>query len=306
MTDLAAIAQKLAGRPIVTRFAPSPTGFLHLGHVAHALYVWAVARALKAKVLLRIEDHDAQRCKPSYTAAILRDLQRLGFIPDGGFPARTSEHAFIQSENTARYEALLAELQAQGHVYPCACSRKDLQRRQGPPLSSNQAERAYDGFCRGLNTDPSLAARGRFCWRLHVPSDWQACFWDARFGWCEQRPALQCGDFALKDAQGNPTYQMAVVVDDLHHGVNLVIRGEDLLASTGRQLYLRQLLAPTAPAPLYVHHPLLCEPRSQEKLSKSKAAESVASLLQQGYTPSELIKEAARRLGWPSEGCLPS
>jgi len=217
-------------RDIISRFAPAPTGFLHLGHVVNAAYVWRETRARGGRVLLRIEDHDRQRSRREYEAEILDDLAWLGFTADEP-PVRQSERGDI-------YERALEGLRRQGRVYACNCSRNDITREVHAPLQpTDNAERRYPGTCRdrGLSDGPGLGIRVRL-------DDTVERFVDLRHGPQAQQPSAQCGDLLVKDRDGNWTYQFAATVDDFVQGVTLVIRGDDLLASTGRQIQLARLL----------------------------------------------------------------
>ena len=265
-------------RAIISRYAPAPTGYLHLGHVLNAIYVWGVTEILvrrsaalvERRVLLRIEDHDAQRSRTIYEAAILEDLAWLGFAADGP-PVR-------QSERSAVYERALAQLQEQGLVYVCGCSRRAVQEVHGVLH--------YPGTCRdrGLAAGPGTSLRVRL-----EPTVEQ--FVDLRHGLQEQRPSEQCGDLLIRDREGNWTYQFAVTVDDFAQGVTLVVRGDDLLASTGRQLALARLLGRTEPA-RFLHHPLLMKSATQ-KISKSDGATGVRDLRARGWSPENVIGLAA-------------
>ena len=199
--------------PPVTRFAPSPTGYLHLGHVVNAIYVWGLARANGGRVILRIEDHDRLRCRPQYEAALLEDLDWLGFTADEGRhpPAR-------QSDRASDFADALDRLDRQGLVYACECSRK---RVGGQP---------YNGRCRdrGLAREPGRGLRVRL----------------------DGEPS---GDLLIRDRDGCWTYQFAVTVDDTRQGVTLVIRGLDLADSTGRQLALARLLGRQEPPDFVHH-----------------------------------------------------
>jgi glutamyl-Q tRNA(Asp) synthetase len=272
---------------IVSRFAPAPTGFLHLGHVVNACYVWGVTRSGSGRVLLRIEDHDRQRCRPDFERAILDDLDWLGFVPDdpstdafrsGRCPGR-------QSDRTSIYEAALAMLRAHGLVYACECSRSEI--LSG---SDGQGELRYPGTCaaKGLVERPGLGLRVRI-----DPSVER--FIDLRHGPVEQRPFEQCGDLLIRDRDGNWTYQFAVAVDDRDQGVTLVIRGDDLLPSTGRQIHLARLLGRANP-PRFCHHALVMKSPMQ-KLSKADHDTSVRDLRAAGLTPDDIIGRAAAVLG---------
>lgn len=267
-----------------TRYAPSPTGPLHLGHVAHMLYVWGLARRLGAKVVLRIEDHDRSRCREEFEAGIAEDLAWLGFGYDN---ALTRPSPYRQSDSAERYEAALERLTQTGLVYRCDCSRKRI--AEHSRLGSG-GERRYSGYCRDRNV-PADQPHG-----LRVRMDPGAeAFEDGCLGPQRQDPSEQAGDLLIRDRAGNWTYQFAVVVDDLAHGIDVVIRGEDLLESTGRQLRLARLLGATRP-PRYFHHPLIVDDAGA-KLSKKTAAGALADERRRGRSPQEILGEAAFRVG---------
>jgi glutamyl/glutaminyl-tRNA synthetase len=279
-----------------TRFAPAPTGYLHLGHVVNAMYVWGVARAAGGRVLLRIEDHDRQRSRLEYEQAIRADLDWLGFVAD--------EDAGRQSERGAVYEAALAGLRARDLVYACECSRAqiiDAASREPSPVGSSGFSRiaasdagadvsrssAYPGTCRFK----SLRERAGLGLRIRLEPSVER-FDDLCHGPQEQRPFEQCGDLLARDRDGNWTYQFAVTVDDLEQGITHVIRGDDLLDSTGRQLQLARLLGRERP-PLFLHHPLVMKSATQ-KLSKADRDTSVRDLRAAGRSPAEVIGDGAR------------
>ena len=265
--------------PLITRFAPSPTGFLHLGHLAHMIYVWGTAEALGAKVLLRIEDHDRQRSRHEYERAILDDLDWLEFEP-----ANQMTQEFRQSDGAETYRVALDSLVG---AYRCTCSRKDLAKHS--PLSAS-GERRYSGHCRG-KARPEEADHG-----IRIPLARGAeTFQDEFLGAQAQDPSQQCGDLLVLDRRGNWTYQFAVVVDDIRHGVNLVVRGEDLLASTGRQIRLARLLGDSTKR-RWLHHPLITD-SAGAKLSKSEQAPPIRSLRDAGVNPSTALGMAAHRVG---------
>jgi glutamyl-tRNA synthetase/glutamyl-Q tRNA(Asp) synthetase len=270
--DLAA-ATALFTAPPVTRFAPSPTGYLHLGHIVNAIYTWGIARALGGRVLLRLEDHDRIRSRPEYQAAIVEDLDWLGFEADEG------RHPLLRQSDTSEvYGEALDELKRTQHVYACDCSRSEI------------GGGRYIGRCRnrGLSEVPGRGLRIRF-------DDGSARAYDLLAGPIEQTPSGQCGDLLVRDRDGNWTYQFAVSVDDLRQGVTLVIRGADLLTSTGRQVLLASMLGRTTP-PFFLHHPLIMA-ASGEKLSKSAGDTGVRELRAQGLEPANVIGRAAALIG---------
>jgi glutamyl-tRNA synthetase/glutamyl-Q tRNA(Asp) synthetase len=266
-------------RPLATRFAPSPTGYLHLGHVVNAIYVWGVARARAARVRLRIEDHDRIRCRPEFERALLEDLDWLGFIPDEGLDPLDR-----QSDRPAVYEAALQRLAVTNQVYGCRCSRKAI------------GGEYYGGRCRDRQIAPGLPGCGvRVTFAPGIEH-----FEDLRLGPIDQDPAVQCGDLLLKDRDGHWTYQFAVTVDDMTQGITLVIRGEDLAASTGRQIKLARMLGQTTP-PAYLHHPLIIGAQG-DKLSKAARDTGIRELRAQGVRPEDVIGRAAAAVGLAAPG----
>jgi glutamyl/glutaminyl-tRNA synthetase len=274
-----------------TRFAPAPTGYLHLGHAANAVWVWGIARAFGGRVLLRVEDHDRGRCRPMYEQALLDDLDWLGLEPDGfGTDAfRAGPLAQRQSDNADRYRARLTMLEVNGQAYPCGCSRADVARAN--PGSGDGTELRYPGTCRARGVDPDSTPARRVL--MHAAT--VEHFDDLRLGTQAQDPDLQCGDVLVRDRLGNWTYQFAVVVDDLEQGVDLVIRGEDLLESTGRQLRLARMLGRHTP-PRFLHHPLLRRADGR-KLSKSAHDTGLRELRDAGHSRAEVLGLAAHLSG---------
>lgn len=259
---------------VTTRFAPAPTGYLHLGHVLNAIQAWGAARACGGRVLLRIEDHDRTRCRPAYEAAIREDLAWLGFVADAEAPR--------QSERGARYAEVLAGLEARGLAYPCACSRKDIATVTGDEFND---EARYPGTCRDRGVDPaSTPAR-----RVRMDPGVEV-FSDRRMGAQTQSPADQCGDVLVRDRNGNWTYQFCVVVDDFDQGITLVVRGADLLASTGRQVRLARMIGREA-MPEFLHHGLIRKPGGA-KLSKSDGDTGVRELRAAGWRAADVVARA--------------
>jgi glutamyl/glutaminyl-tRNA synthetase len=251
--------------------------------VASALAVWGVARAWGGRVLLRIEDHDRTRCRPEFEEALLEDLRWLGFAPD--------ESPVRQSERQGKYEAALGVLAEKGLVYPCSCSRKTIEAASGPP----NGERRYPGTCRGRRVDGQAEKARRIRLEREIIS-----FEDLRLGAFEQTPADEAGDTLARDRHGHWTYQFAVVVDDLDQGVDLVIRGEDLLSSTGRQIQLARLLGRGRDAE-FLHHPLILRPDGQ-KLSKGNRDTGVSDLRASGWSVERVLGQAAMTLGLGNGG----
>jgi glutamyl-tRNA synthetase/glutamyl-Q tRNA(Asp) synthetase len=267
-----------------SRFAPAPTGKLHLGHVLNAEYVWGEARRAGGQVLLRIEDHDRERSRSVFEAGILDDLDWLGFQPDI-FPTSAYRAGACEGRQSDREEHYLraAEiLRLEGCLFACDCTRSALAAgRRGP-----SGELVYPGRCRDrhLPLEPGLG------WRVRVDPGVER-FVDLRLGPQEQEPASQCGDILIRDRRGNWTYQFAVTVDDWLQEIDLVIRGVDLLESTGRQMLLARLLGRAEP-PRFFHHPLIMKTKDQ-KLSKSDRDTAVSDLRAAGWSRHRIL-EAAR------------
>jgi glutamyl-tRNA synthetase/glutamyl-Q tRNA(Asp) synthetase len=263
----------------VTRFAPAPTGWLHLGHVVNAIHVWGIARARGGSVILRLEDHDRARCREEYAEAILDDLDWLGFVPDSIAPR--------QSERGERYAAALEQLQSAGLVYACDCSRRDIE-TDAPDRFGEETR--YPGRCRPRALPPGATPARRV--RM---DDGTEPFIDERLGEQRHSPADQCGDILARDRLGNWTYQFAVVVDDLDQGVDLVIRGEDLLSSAARQVRLGRLLGRATP-PRFHHHALVRR-HDGAKLSKSAGDTGVRDLRRAGKSAAEVLALASGLAG---------
>ncbi len=288
----------------VTRFAPAPTGLLHLGHLVNALYVWGIARATGGRVVLRIEDHDRQRSRPQYEAALLDDLERLGLVPDEPSPVafRSGVTSYRQSDSGAVYAAALEGLRRAGLVYACSCTRTTL---AGWEAAVGRPWRGIGcpGSCRNLGLDeaaawaasPSAPGLG-----LRVAVGAGSERWvDLLAGPLSEEPAA-AGDPLVRDRVGNWTYAFCVVVDDMRHGVDLVIRGRDLLDATPVQLRLARLLGRPA-APVFLHHPLVRRVSGQ-KLSKAEGDTAVRAMLDAGATPAQLFGRAARLAGLREDG----
>jgi glutamyl-tRNA synthetase/glutamyl-Q tRNA(Asp) synthetase len=274
----------------VTRFAPAPTGYLHLGHLVNALYTWGIARATGGRVVMRMEDHDRQRSRPEYDSAMLDDLERLGLEPDEPPLAafRSGVTPYRQSDAPGVYVAALDGLRDQGLVYACDCSRSTF--------TTWEAERGqpWSGIgCPGGCRDRALPEEGGSGLRVAVGAGTERWV-DLLAGPVAGEPAAG-GDPLVRDRVGNWTYVFCVVVDDARHGVDLVIRGRDLLESTPVQLRLARLLGRDAP-PQFLHHPLIRR-ASGQKLSKAEGDTAVRSLLDAGRTPAQLFGLAARLAG---------
>ena len=288
---------------MVSRFAPAPTGYLHLGHVVSCLYVFGLTRALGGQVLVRIEDHDRTRSRPEFDEAIREDLDWLGLVPDhspwnglGKF-----DPGLRQSHRVGVHAARLADLADRGLVYRCDCPRSSM-------TPGMDGELFHQGLCRS-RTIPDDTPHGL---RIPMP-DRDFAFTDLIAGPQVQNPFRQTGDLLARDRHGCFTYHFSCAVDDLDQGVNLVIRGQDLLASTGRQLALRELLtcAPERPAipavlsvPVFCHHGLLVD-ETGRKLGKRFLSSSIRKMRLDGETPESVLGLAAFLAGkTPHQGPL--
>jgi glutamyl-tRNA synthetase len=277
------------------RFAPSPSGHMHLGNVWTALLAWLQVRSLGGAVVLRVEDLDPDRCRPEYTAQIISDLAWLGLDWDEGPDIGGPYGPYRQDERRHLYAAALDTLAARGLVYPCYCTRAEIRAAASAPHAGEE-ESAYPGTCRrylGGAGESAPPGGRRPALRLVVPDETVA-FTDGLHGPVAQNLAAACGDFIVRRADGVHAYQLAVVVDDAAMRITHVLRGDDLLASTPRQLYLYRLLGLTPPA--FAHVPLLCSPDGH-RLSKRQQGLALAALRERGVTAPEIIGLLAHRAG---------
>lgn len=272
--------------PLRTRWAPSPTGELHLGHLLHTLAVWGAAKTMGAAILIRFEDHDRQRCKDRYLDEAWTILERFGFLSIGasGFISNPAKPYYRQSEQEERYRGAFNRLKAAGLVYACSCTRKDL-----AGLSR------YPGTCRDRGLPIDLDSSSPYSYRIRLPEQRSEQFTALSD---QGIPAIQTGspyedsgDFVIRDRNGNWSYQFCVVLDDNVDGISLVVRGMDLEGSTLWQQSLERLLTGTVRPKLYWHHPLVEAP-SGEKLGKRIRSTPLREWLEQGYSPEQLIAMA--------------
>ena len=268
------------------RYAPSPSGRMHLGNLCCCLLAWLSAKSKGGQVLLRIEDLDTLRCPRVFADAIVDDLAWLGLSADGPDPVP------YQSERSELYQHYYDVLADRGVVYPCFCSRSQLHAASAPHRSDGQV--VYQGTCRGLSPE-EIAAKQKHkapAWRVQVPDE-VIGFTDGHMGWYEENLARDCGDFYLRRGDGVFAYQLAVVVDDALMGVTEVVRGADLLSSTPRQLWLYRELG--LPAPQFYHLPLLLAPDGR-RLSKRDGDQSLANLRAR-FSPEEVVGRLAFAVG---------
>ena len=284
---------------VTGRFAPSPSGRIHLGNILCCLLAWLSARQQGGRVILRIEDLDIARCPRPYAAQMLEDLRWLGLTWDCGPETGGPDGSYFQSERTHLYQAALDRLTEMGLVYPCFCTRAELHAAGAPHRADGQT--VYSGACRNLT--PAQAAeranRRAPALRLRTPAEiWSVH--DGHMGAYAEDLARDCGDFLLRRSDGLFAYQLAVVVDDAAMGVTEVVRGADLLSSTPRQLYLYRLLGLEPPG--FFHFPLLLAPDGR-RLSK-RDADAGLDRLRPRMTAAELLGRLAYLAGF-HPACTP-
>lgn len=269
--------------PVVGRFAPTPSGRLHLGNLLCAMLAYLSARSQGGRFLLRIEDVDAPRCPARLAARCVEDLARFGFDWD--------EPPLYQSRRTAVYEAALSRLRAQGLVYPCFCTRAEL--HEAAP-NEGDTQIVYPGTCARLTPEEAAARamRRRPALRVRVP-DRALRFEDALCGEVSENLARDCGDFVVRRSDGLFGYQLAVVVDDALSGVTEVVRGRDILTSTPRQLFLQEALG--YPRPRYAHIPLLRDAQGRRLAKRDRDLDLDALLARR--TPEQILGALAFACG---------
>lgn len=287
MTDADSPAQR-----VVTRLAPSPTGALHLGNARSFVLTWAHALHLGGRVLLRIDDLDGPRVKPERAAEAVEDLRWLGLTWD-------DTPILHQSERAAEYEAAIARLQDAGQVYACTCTRSEIEEAASAP--HGPAGVAYPGTCRGRfeSREDARAKTGRTAALRFVVPPGPVAFEDQLHGACSFDPSVEGGDFPVVKRDGTASYQLATVVDDAATGVNLVIRGDDLLESTARQILLQRALG--LPTPAHLHLPLVVGPDGR-RLAKRHGDTTLRHLRTLGWTREGLLGWIAATLGIAEHG----
>lgn len=279
---------------VVTRFAPSPTGRLHLGHVYAAWFAWQAAHAAGGHFLLRLEDIDRQRCRPEYAAAILEDLHWLGLAWNGDVR--------VQSAHLPEYRAAIETLAGRGLAYPCFCSRAEVAREVAASAAAPHGPDGaplYPGTCRRLSAAERalrLARGDRHAWRLDVAAALRAApplhFHEEMLGWVPAAPG-QFGDVVLGRRDAAASYHLCATHDDALQDVSLVTRGDDLLPAAHLHVLLQHLMG--WPTPRYAHHRLLPGPGGK-RLAKRDGAASIAGLRAAGRSAAEIFRMA---------GCAP-
>ena len=277
---------------VTGRFAPSPSGRMHLGNVFSALLAWLSVQRAGGVMVLRMEDLDPDRCRAAYAEQLADDLRWLGLDWDEGYQKGGPHGPYLQSERTARYAAAFRALEERRLVYPCYCTRAERLAASAPHRSDGQA--IYDGRCRRRSPQEleELSHSRRPAWRVAVPEE-EYAFRDLLQGMYEENLLRDCGDFILRRSDGVYAYQLAVVCDDGDMGVTQVVRGRDLLDSTPRQLYLYGLLGLTPPE--FCHVPLLLAPDGRRLAKRDRDRE--LGELQQQYTAPEILGRLAFMAG---------
>ena len=278
-------------KTVVGRFAPTPSGKMHLGNVLCCLIAWLSARSQGGKVLLRVEDLDPERSGADYERQIEEDLRWLGLDWDeGGLEAAGGR--YCQSGRSGVYEQYFDILSEKGLIYPCFCSRAELHAADAPHLSDGRY--FYPGTCRNLTPEEAAekAKKRKPAWRVKVPDE-TVRFTDLHYGPYAENLAAECGDFVIRRADGVFAYQLATAVDDGLMGVTEVVRGRDLIGSTARQLWLQRTLG--LPSPVYGHIPLLTD-WDGRRLSKRDGDLDLARLREK-WRPEEIIGMLAEAAG---------
>lgn len=301
----------------VGRLAPSPTGAQHLGNARTFLVAWLSARSRGGRVVLRIEDIDSPRVKPWATQQAMEDLHWLGLDWDEGPDVGGPHGPYLQTQRVEEYQGALLRLIDLALAYPCTCTRADVEvAASAPHEQSPVTERAggraldadgpiYSGPCRGWSQGDPLPPPGTFCWRFRIPDrEWEIV--DRVHGRIRLHPSSQLGDFPLSRKTGQAAYQLAVVVDDVAMGITEVVRGDDLLPSTFRQVPLYEALGWQPPA--YAHLPLVIGPDGR-RLAKRHGDTRLSYYRALGVSPRQLVGWAAHSIGlidrvepvWPAE-----
>lgn len=282
------------------RYAPSPTGALHLGNARTALLAWLQARARGGAFVLRIEDLDRPRAIPGAAERICEELRWLGLDWDEGPDVGGPCGPYIQSLRTALYDEAISSLKALGRLYPCFCSRQEIARASSAPHGPQDDGPRYPGTCRDLSPEAAhaKAAAGRSPALRFRVAPGPSSFCDGLRGPVAIDLEASVGDFVVRRADGLHAYQLAVAVDDARMGITDVLRGDDLLTSTPRQIQLFEALGLAAPR--YWHAPLVLGPGG-ERLAKRNGEAQLGSLRASGVAPERIVAELARSAGLADE-----
>jgi len=283
------------------RFAPSPTGRLHIGGARTAIFNWAFARAMGGTFILRIEDTDPERSTEENVQVILNAMKWLGLDWDEGPEVGGSAGPYFQMQRMSTYQEALERLRERGAVYPCFCSKEELDAKRKAAEDAGQAYEGYDGTCRDLDPEEAarrIAAGEPHTWRLRVPRDHGPIVFDDAVYGPTSFPVEVMDDMILVRTDGSPTYNFAVVCDDSNMGITHVIRGDDHLSNTPRQILIYEALG--LPVPTFAHLSMLLGPDGK-KLSKRHGATSVEEYRDRGYLPDAMVNILAL-LGWSLDG----
>jgi len=269
----------------VGRFAPSPTGHMHLGNVWAALFAWLEVRKQEGVMILRVEDLDPDRSKQHFTDRIISDMNWLGLDWDEGPDKGGAYGPYTQDERREIYESALGDLKSKGLVYPCFCTRKELRASSAPHKEDGVF--IYNGKCKHLDAQVKRdwISEKRHAWRIEVPDN-TIEFEDLNYGVYKQNIKTGCGDFVLTRGDGIHAYQLAVVLDDALMGVNSVVRGADLIDSSPRQIFLHETFGYSAPS--FGHVPLL-KGENAKRLSKRHQSLDLGNLRDLGWTAEAII-----------------
>jgi glutamyl/glutaminyl-tRNA synthetase len=280
------------------RIAPSPTGYLHLGHARTFWVALRRARSSGGKLVLRNEDLDYQRCKPEFVEAMYEDLRWLGLDWDEGPDLGGPFAPYSQSRRRVNYLDAWRELCSRGFIYPCSCSRKDLERALQAPHDDDD-EAHYPGTCRAkLDLAKSYEHPSGMSWRFKVPDGESVLFHDLNFGAQQFTAGRDFSDFLVWRRDDIPAYQLAVVADDAAMQITEVVRGADLLRSTARQLLLIRVLGCSVPR--YFHCPLMRDERNV-RLAKRHDSLSLRMLRMQGADPAALRGKFEQEVDWSKD-----
>ena len=295
-TESAPLMDAADSRPLRGRYAPSPTGEMHLGNASTALLAWLSIRSRDGKIVMRMEDLDQPRVRPGAADQVLADLMWLGIDWDEGPDVGGPFAPYEQSRRSERYEAAFQLLLEQNLAYPCFCSRRDIAKAASAPQSPGDEVR-YPGTCRNLGL-PEVARRTqsgkRHAWRFRVDGSARPTFVDEVLGIHASRSNEPPADFVVRRADAVAASQLAVVVDDAEMAITEVVRGEDHISNTPRQLLLYEALG--RPCPTFGHVPLLLGP-DRVRLSKRHRGVTLRELRESGFTPEEVVGHLALAVG---------